>query len=138
MIYLDDTAVSKFVVAQAETEPLRTYLRQNSSERWFTSAFTAYTLLRAQPASAARIRAAVDTLDTVAITDRLLTSTLDAPAGIDMVDAVHIAAAMTAGSRLRAFITYHPARATAGRTAGLPVQQPGLTPPVAITPLSGK
>lgn len=126
MIYLDDTAVSKFIVAQPETEPLRAYLHQNSSDRWFTSAFTAYELLRSQPADAARIRAAVASLDTVAITDRLLACTVDAPAGIDMVGAVHIAAAQTAGSRLRAFITYDPARAAAACAARLPIQQPGL------------
>lgn len=126
MIYLDATAVSKFIVAQPETAVLRTYLHQNSNYRWFTSAFTAYELLRSQPTNAARIRTAIASLDTVAITDRLLASTADAPAGIDMVDAVHIAAALTAGARLRAFITYDAIRAEAARTAGLPIVQPGL------------
>ncbi|MCT7371947.1 VapC toxin family PIN domain ribonuclease [Mycolicibacterium llatzerense] len=126
MIYLDDTAVSKFIVAQPETEVLRAYLYQNSAYRWFTSAFTAYDLLRARPADAAHIRTAVASLDTVAITDRLLASTVDAPPGISMIDAVHIAAALTAGARLRAFITYDPHRAEAARVARLPIAQPGI------------
>lgn len=125
MIYLDDTAVAKLMTAQAGTEPLREYLAGCSDDRWFTSALTRVHLARSQPkSSVVQIHAAMTSLDTVAVTERLLDAAARISDRTDLVDALHIAAAQTAGTRLRAFITYDQARGAAARAAKLPVAQP--------------
>ncbi len=126
MIYLDDTAVAKLMTAQTETGPLREYLASCADDRWFTSALTRVHLARSQPkSSAVQVHAAMSSLDTVAVTERLLDAAARIPARTDLVDALHIAAAQTAGTRLRTFITYDPARIAAARAAKLPVAHPG-------------
>lgn len=126
MIYLDDTAVAKLMTAQPETHPLREYLADWAEDRWFTSALTRVHLTRTQPQTPAdRIHTAMTSLDTVAITERLLDAAARIPAHTELDHALHIAAAQTAGTRLRTFITYNPARIAAARAAKLPVAHPG-------------
>lgn len=113
MIYLDATALMKLIDDTPESAPLITYLGAHTDTRWFTCTLVRADLLRA----AARLSSAavdhanqvLDGLDTVAITDRLITvaTELD-PAPTRTTDALHIAAALTAGPRLRALVTYDP------------------------------
>ncbi|HUH69079.1 MAG TPA: hypothetical protein VLZ05_09475 [Mycobacterium sp.] len=61
----------------------------------------------------------------MALTDRLLdTAAPLAPASLRILDAIHLAAAMTAGPRLEAVVTYDDRKTTAAREAGLTLAQP--------------
>jgi len=125
MIYLDPTAVAKLLTPQPETAALRAFLAEHDDTRWFTCAITEVELIRAEPPERYEaIKEAMASLDTVIITDRLLESATQISPGASPLDALHLAAATTAGTRLQAFITYNPDRAAAAQSAGLPVAQP--------------
>lgn len=88
MIYLDTTALMKLITAEPESAALADYLHTHTDTGWFTCALTRAELLRAaadiHPDAAEHAHHVLAGLDTVAVTDRLL-------------DALHIAAALTAG-----------------------------------------
>lgn len=111
MIYLDASALIKLVVAQPESAAMTDYLRAHPDDGWFTCALTRIDLLRAAAAvhtdAIEHAHHILDVLDTVAITDRLIhaATSLDPPPP-RTADALHIAAALTAGPRLQTLITY--------------------------------
>ncbi|MGD9622253.1 MAG: VapC toxin family PIN domain ribonuclease [Mycolicibacterium sp.] len=123
MIYLDTSALATFVGAQPETTTLRAYLANHTNQRWFTCALTGLELRRNHPdAHPDQIHTVMASLDTAAVTDRLLAAAAQLPTTVDLTTALHIAAAQTAGRRLTAFITFDPQRAAAAATAAaLPV-----------------
>jgi predicted nucleic acid-binding protein len=129
MIYLDPSAIAKLLTPQPETTALRAFLAKHHDTRWFTCAITEVELIRAEPPERYEaIQQAIASLDTVIITDRLLESATPISPGATPLDALHLAAATTAGTRLQAFITYDPDRAAAAQSAGIPVTQPRETP----------
>ncbi|MCH9731987.1 MAG: VapC toxin family PIN domain ribonuclease [Actinomycetia bacterium] len=113
MIYLDATAVMKLIVETPESPALTNYLHAHTDTRWFTCALTRPEVLRATaslPAEATEHAHHIFAgLDTVAITDRLLEAAAAlAPAPHTTEAALHIAAARSAGPRLRTLVTYNP------------------------------
>lgn len=111
MIYLDATALSRLVNADPHTPALMDYLRAESPVQWFTCAVTRIELLRIatqiHPDAEIRARTVLASCDLVAVTDRLL----DAAAALrpmpsSTVNALHIAAAASAGPRLQSLVTY--------------------------------
>jgi uncharacterized protein len=130
VIYLDTSALVKLIAIEPESPALRTYLSTRTDRGWFTAALTRTELIRA--ASRTGDRSAVEhartilaSLDLVALSDRLLdTAATLAPPSLRTLDAIHLAAAMTAGARLDAVITYDDRMAIAARDAGLVLAQP--------------
>jgi uncharacterized protein len=132
LIYLDTTALMKLVTAQPESTPLSDYLSGHTDTVWFTCALTRAELLRAaaavHPDAAEHAYHVLAGLDTVAVTDRLLdTVTMLAPAPRRILDALHIAAALTAGHRLHTLITYDDELAAAARDHNITTTTPGGT-----------
>ena len=130
MIYLDTSALVKLVAIEPESAALGTYLRTRTDEGWLTAALTRTELIRAVSRTRDRravehARAILSSLAVVALTDRLLDSAATlAPPSLRTLDAIHLAAAMTAGPRLDAVVTYDDRMATAVRDAGLILAQP--------------
>ena len=130
MIYLDTTAIMKLIAHEPETPHLTDYLTARTDTTWFTCSLTHAELLRAtahMPAEATdHAHHILDGLDTVAMTDRLITSaTTLRPAPHRTLDALHIAAALTAQPHLHALVTYDPQLATAARHHHITTTNPG-------------
>ena len=130
MIYLDTSALVKLIANETESAALRTDLGARTELNWFTAALTRTELIRAASRTGERsavehARTLLASLDLVALTDRLLdTAATLAPASLRTLDAIHLAAAMTAGPRLDAVVTYDDRMATAASAAGLTLAQP--------------
>lgn len=130
VIYLDATALGRMIASSPETPPLLSYLRSEPSRAWFTCALARVDLLRlaaqTHPQAEERAREVLASCDLVAVTDRLI----DAAAGLrptpaSTSQALHLAAAVTAGSRLHALVTYDPELANAARQHHISVISPG-------------
>lgn len=130
MIYLDTTAMLKLIAQAPETEALTDYLSARTDTVWFTCALARAELLRATaplPAEATEhAHHILAGLDTVALTDRLVTAaTALNPAPRRTLDALHIAAALTAGTQLHALITYDPELTDAANCHHITTTNPG-------------
>jgi predicted nucleic acid-binding protein len=130
VIYLDTSALVKLVANEPESSALRAYLGTRSDIGWFTAVLTRTELIRAVSRTGDRsaiehARTILVSLDLVALTDRLLeTAATLAPPSLRTLDAIHLAAGMTAGPRLGSFVTYDDRMAAAARDAGLMLAQP--------------
>lgn len=128
--YLDTSALVKLVVAEHESTALRTYLRDVAGpDTLFTSALSRTELVRAVagagPAAIAQARRLLSETSTVNLTRRLLdNAAVLQPPRLRSLDAIHIAAARTAGSDLRALLTYDKRTAGAALDARVFVLSP--------------
>lgn len=130
MIYLDTTAMLKLIVTEPETQALTDYLAARTDTVWFTCALARVELLRATAALPAEAtdhaHHILDGLDTVAMTDRLVAAaTALKPAPQRTLDALHIAAALTAGPQLHTLITYDPQLSDAAAHHHITTTHPG-------------
>lgn len=126
--YIDTSALVKLVVAEAETEALRSWIITEgpglvSSD--LTRAELLRAVRRAAPGRAVQARAVLDSITLVAIT----TSTFEAagrldPAILRTVDAVHIAVALELGDDLESIVTYDDRLADAAQANGISVVTP--------------
>jgi len=128
-IYLDTSALVKLVVDERESPALERYVVEHSSDRRFTAALARTELLRAmarrqQADSIAHGRRLLGRLYVVPLTNRLLdrAATLTPPE-LRTLDAIHLAAAMTAPN-LRAVVTYDTHLAQAATNAGIAAVSP--------------
>jgi uncharacterized protein len=128
-LYLDTSALVKLVVVEAESSALQRYLGEFPGDIRFTAALARTELVRAvAPRRSIEIiehaRHILAKLDFVALSNRLLDAagTL-APPELRTLDAIHLAAALTAPD-LRAMVTYHGRLAQAAANAGITVAQP--------------
>lgn len=130
MIYLDSSALVKLVVNEPESPALRRYLRDNHEQNWFTAALSRTELIRAVarfggPGAVEHARSVLAGLDIVALTNRLLDAAASLPpVELHTLDAVHLAAAQTAGDRLVAVVTYDARMSAAAAEIGLRVLAP--------------
>jgi predicted nucleic acid-binding protein len=133
VIYIDTAALMKLVMTEPESAALTDYLRAHTDTGWFTCALTRPELLRAaaavHPDAVDHAQHVLAGLDMVAVTDRLL----DAVAGLTpaprrLLDALHIAAALSAGPRLHTLITYDEQLAAAARDHNITTIRPGGAP----------
>ena len=127
--YLDTSAAAKLVVREPESRALRRYLT-GRSEPPFTSDLTRTELVRA-------VRRVDPTLTTVArsVLDACTIVEMPAatferaavvePATLRSLDALHLAAALTAGDGLDAIITYDERLAAAAALVGVRTIGPG-------------
>jgi predicted nucleic acid-binding protein len=126
--YLDTSALVKLVVAEPDTQALRTWLLE--TERDAVSCDLARAeLLRAvrrtAPERAVQARAVLDSITLVEVT----TSTFEAAGRLDptilrTLDAVHLAAALTLGDDLETIVTYDDCLMRAARLNGIQALSP--------------
>jgi predicted nucleic acid-binding protein len=128
-LYLDSSALVKLVVSEAESTALRTYLAERRSDARMAAA-----LARAEVVRAVAMHRSIEVIETarsiiarlhlVPLNNRLLdAAATKLPPELRTLDAIHLAAAMTAPD-LRAIVTYDKRLADAAATAGLPVVAP--------------
>jgi predicted nucleic acid-binding protein len=128
-LYLDSSALVKFVVSEAESSALRTYLAERRSDARMTAA-----LARAEVVRAVAMHRSIELVETarsiiarlhlVPLNNRLLdAAATKLPPELRTLDAIHLAAAMTAPD-IRAIDTYDRRLADAAATAGLAVVAP--------------
>lgn len=126
--YLDTSALTKLVVAEAETTALRKWLA--AADRTPVSCDLARTELlravrRAAPARMVQAREVLDALVLLQVT----TETFEAaahlePALLRTLDAIHIAAALTLGDELEGIVAYDERLAQAAQALGIRVVAP--------------
>jgi uncharacterized protein len=131
MIYLDSSAAVKLVHAEAESQALRDWLDERADTGWVSSVLveveTYRALARYAPGALTRLAQVLDLIDLVDLTPaiRVRAQAVD-PITVRSLDAIHLATALHIHGQLIAFVTYGSRLVAAARTAGLPVQLPGL------------
>ncbi len=128
-LYLDSSALVKLVVSEAESSALRTYLAERRSDARMTAALARTEVVRAVAMHRSielveTARSIIARLHLVPLNNRLLdAAATKLPPELRTLDAIHLAAAMTAPD-LRAIVTYDRRLADAAATAGLAVVAP--------------
>jgi uncharacterized protein len=127
-VYLDSSALVKFVVAETESEALRQFIRRKKDR-------VSSTLARVEVMRAVRMQSApvVERARKVLARIRLLRiddGLLDAAAAIHpgvlrSLDAIHLASAMALGEDLDCLVTYDRTMSEAASLLGLSVRSPG-------------
>ncbi len=126
--YLDTSALVKLVVAEPESDPLRSWLAEDD-RRPVASDLVRTELLRAvrrtAPDRLVLARLVLEAVTTVQVGTSVFESAgrLD-PDGLRSLDAVHLAAALELGDDLRGFVTYDERLAMAATANGIPVVAP--------------
>ncbi|ORX14125.1 VapC toxin family PIN domain ribonuclease [Mycobacterium xenopi] len=133
MIYLDSTALMKLVTVAPESGALTDYLNLYTGTRWFTCALSRAEVICAaaaiHPDATHQAQHVLAGLDQVAVTDRLLEAAIAlTPAPGHIVNALHIAAALSAGPQLHTLITYNPQLAHDAADHRINAIQPGGAP----------
>ena len=128
-LYVDTSALVKLVVVEAESAALRSYLAECASDVRMAAALTRTELVRAVAAHRSidvleNARRVVTRMYLVTLSNRLLDAAATmAPRELRTLDAIHLAAALTAPD-LRAMVTYDSRLAEAAATAGIAVVSP--------------
>jgi predicted nucleic acid-binding protein len=128
-LYLDSSALVKLVVSEAESAALRTYLAERRSDARVAAALARTEVVRAVAMHRSielveTARSVIARLHLLPLNNRLLdTAATRLPPELRTLDAIHLAAAMTAPN-LRAIVTYDQRLADAAATAGLVVVAP--------------
>jgi uncharacterized protein len=128
-LYLDSSALVKLVVSEAESSALRTYLAERRSDARMAAALARTEVVRAVAMHRSielveTARSIIARLHLVPLNNRLLdAAATKLPPELRTLDAIHLAAAMTAPD-LRAIATYDRRLADAAATAGLAVVAP--------------
>ena len=129
-LYLDTSALVKIVVAEPESSALSDYLDTFGTDTRFSAALARTELLRAvAPQGSLAIvdhaRRVLSRIDLVTLNSTLLdTAAALPPAELRTLDALHLAAALTA-PQLRCVLTYDHRLAHAAENVGLAVASPG-------------
>ena len=123
------SALVKLVVAEDESQPLRSFLSKRAQDRLFSAALARTELIRAVAPNGSQAvadaRHLLSGLDTVVLTRQLLddAGTL-APLRPRSLDAIHLVAAQRAGDTLRAVVTYDARMLSAAADLGIPTATP--------------
>ena len=129
MIAFDSSALTKLVVREEETAPLRAWLAVRDEAAWSASSLTRVEVVRAvaraQAAAVPTARRLLAGMDLVPLGPGVLEVAADlGPPSLRSLDALHLATALTLGSALDAFVVYDERLAQAAVDAGLPVVAP--------------
>lgn len=126
--YLDTSALVKLVVAEPETDALRTWLSEKNRDP--VACDLARTELlravrRAVPDRILQARAVLDSITLTEVTTSLFEEAgrLD-PTALRSLDAIHLAAALDLGDELDSLVTYDDRLAEAARSNGIAVTAP--------------
>jgi len=128
-IYMDTSALVKLVVAEQESLPLQSFLRERGGDSLFSAALARTELIRAVAPNGtqaiADARNLLSSLDTVVLTRQLLddAGTLQ-PVRLRSLDAIHLVAAQRAGDTLRAVVTYDARMLSAAADLGIETVSP--------------
>lgn len=127
MIYVDTSALTKLLIAEAESVAMR----ELAGIPMITSAVTAVELRRAVrrrvPSLAVEVEHLLDRLTTVAIDAQLLRAAgAVGPVELKSLDAIHLATALLVRDEITAFVAYDERLLDAARLAGIPTLSPGL------------
>ena len=128
-LYVDTSALVKLVVVEAESAALRSYLAECASDVRIAAALARTEFVRAVAAHRSidvleNARRVLTRMYLVTLSNRLLdTAATMAPPELRTLDAIHLAAALTAPD-LRAMVTYDSRLAEAAATAGIAVVSP--------------
>ena len=133
MIYLDPSAIMKLIATSPESSALTEYLRVHTATTWFTCAISRADVVRAaaslHPEAVEHAQHVLAGLDMVAVTDRLIDAAIAlTPAPGSTSNALHIAAALSAGSQLQTLITYGPELADDAAAHSIDTIHPGGSP----------
>jgi uncharacterized protein len=133
MIYLDSSAAVKLVHAEAQSQALRDWLDERADTGWVSSVLveveTYRALARYSPAALTRLPQVLDLIDLVDLSPAIRArAQAVGPATVRSLDAIHVATALHIHGALMAFVAFDSRLSQAARTAGLPVQAPGLSP----------
>lgn len=129
MIYLDSAAIVKLVHAESESQALRDWLDERAETGWVSSVLADVESFRAlarhAPQAAVRLHLVLDLIDLIDLDPgiRILAQTVR-PATVRSLDAIHLATALSIGTRLTSFVTYDKRLADAAHDAGLTVDAP--------------
>lgn len=129
-LYLDSSALVKLVKREAESDALTRFLAQHRSSERVTSALSRVEVVRAVacggPAAIAHARRQLARTEQIVLTVTLLddAATLLHDSILRSLDAVHLAAARSIGSDLRAVVTYDRRMEDAAAAVGLPTEVP--------------
>jgi predicted nucleic acid-binding protein len=128
-VYLDTSALVKLLVAEAESDALRTYLAEQASSRRVASGLVRTELRRAALRVDETLLPAVDRLLSSLALVRVDDPLLDAagtlgPAVVRSLDAIHLASALRVAP-LTGLVTYDEPMQAAARSLGVPVAAPG-------------
>lgn len=134
MIYLDTSALTKLLLAEAETPDLRSWLveqRDHGEDHAVTSALGRVELMRAvarleEPGLHERALYLLDGLDILPLTGAViaLAETIG-PAHLRSLDAIHLASAAQIRRELTTFVTYDHRLLEGCRAVGLDTASPG-------------
>ena len=129
MIAFDSSALTKLVVGERETPPLRAWLAAREEAAWSASSLTRVEVVRAvaraQAAAVPTARRLLAGMDLVPLGPDVLDVAADlGPPSLRSLDALHLATALSLGSALDAFVVYDERLAQAATDAGLPVVAP--------------
>ena len=128
-IYLDTSAMVKLVVAEKESQALKSFLGERGEDDLFSAALARTELIRAVAPNGAQAiadaRDLLNRLDTVMLTRQLLddAGTL-LPLRLRSLDAIHLTAAKRAGDTMRAVITYDARMLSAAADLGIATASP--------------
>lgn len=129
--YFDTSALAKLVVAEDETQALRTWIAERADLPSVTCDLARTELVRAvrrlDRDLLARVREVLDGLTIVEVPTALFTAAgrLD-PIGMRSLDAIHLAAALDLGDDLDVLVAYDDRLVQAARSHGIEVAHPGL------------
>ncbi|RBY75242.1 hypothetical protein DQ238_20120 [Geodermatophilus sp. TF02-6] len=129
MIAFDSSALTKLVVRERETAPLRAWLAEHEEAAWSASSLTRVEVVRAvarvDAAAVPDARRLLAGMDLVPMGPDLLEAAADlGPPSLRSPDAIHLATARSLGSALEVFVVYDERLAEAAVDAGLPVVAP--------------
>lgn len=129
MIVFDSSALTKLVVREQETAPLRAWLAACEEVAWSASSLTRVEVVRAvaraQAAAVPTARRLLAGMDLVPLGPDVLEAAADlGPPSLRSLDALHLATALSLGSALHAFVVYDERLAQAATDVGLPVVSP--------------
>ena len=128
-LYLDTSALVKMVVRESESEALQRFLAERDDDGLCTAALSRVELLRAVagggPAATTQARRLLAAVDTIALTRSLLDDAGGLqPPRLRSLDSIHLAAALRAGSSLRAVVTYDARMIAAAGELGIATAAP--------------
>jgi predicted nucleic acid-binding protein len=128
-LYMDTSALVKLVVAEDESEPLKSFLRERAGDGLFSAALTRTELIRAVAPNGAQAiadaRNLLNSVDTVVLTRQLLDGAgIVQPLRLRSLDAIHLVAAQRAGDALRAVVTYDARMLSAAADLGMITESP--------------
>lgn len=125
--YLDTSALTKLVVAEAETKALRAWLKKAREPVACDLVRTELVraVRRSDPDRLLQARAVLESLTLIEVTPSVFeqASRLDPPT-LRSLDAIHLAAALDLGDDLESLVTYDDRLAEAASLHGIPVTAP--------------